>query len=60
MDSLLLCGVLPALVMFITWYELYVKAKGGVLPVVLRWVLWVAYPLLFIEMLVVLYIIFRD
>jgi len=60
MGSLLLFGVLPALVMFITSYELYGKSKGKALPVIMQWVLWVAYPLLLVELLVVLFIIFRD
>ncbi len=60
MGSLLLLGVLPALVMFITSYELYGKSKGRGLPVIVRWVLRVAYPLLLVELLGVLFIIFRD
>ncbi len=60
MASLLLLGVLPALVMFITSYELYGKSKGRALQVMVRWVLCVAYPLLLIELLGVLFIIFGD
>jgi hypothetical protein len=60
MDSLLLCGVLPALITFISWHELYLKSKGRKLPVFMKWVLWLTYPLLLVEMAIVFFIIFKH
>jgi hypothetical protein len=60
MDWLLLCGMLPALVTLISWYELYLKSTGRNLSATMKWVLWLAYPLLLVEMAIVFFMIFKD